>query len=50
MGEIKYFYGKVKFSMRKGKFCYRPWKQLIQIILLNFECLVLTGYSIDKIK
>jgi hypothetical protein len=50
MDEIKYFYKKAKDSTKKGKFYYRPWKQLVQIILLNFKCLVLTGYSLDEIR
>lgn len=36
MEEIKHFYKKAKHSMREGKFYHRPWKQLLQIILLNF--------------
>lgn len=36
MNEIKFFYKKAKMSMRKGKFYYRPWKQLIQIIFLKY--------------
>lgn len=50
MDEIKYFYEKAKNSARKGKFYYRPWKQLVQIILLNFKCLVLTEHPLDGIR
>jgi hypothetical protein len=50
MEEIKYFYKKAKQSMKKGKFYYRPWRQLFQIILLNFKCLVMTGHSLDRIR
>ncbi len=50
MYEIKYFYYKARQSFRKGKFYYRPWKQLVQCVLLNFKCLFLTGHSLDKLK
>ena len=50
MDEIKYFYKKAKDSTRNGNFYYRPWKQLFQITLLNFKCLVLTGRSLDEIR
>ena len=50
MYEIKYFYEKAKKSTRKGKFYYRPCKHLVQIILLNFKCLVFTGRSLDSIR
>jgi hypothetical protein len=47
MRTIQYFWMRAMFSTRKGKFYYRPWKQLIMIILLNTYCLVLTGRSLD---
>jgi hypothetical protein len=50
MNNIKFFYNQAIRSLRKGKFYYRPWKNLAQIIFLNFKCLILTGYSLDKLK
>lgn len=49
MRNIVYFWEKALYSTRKGKFHWRPWKQLFIIIFLNFKCLFLTGYSIDKL-
>ena len=49
MKTINYFLQNALRSARKGKFYPRPWKQLLIIILLNFECLFLTGYPIDKL-
>lgn len=43
MHEIKYFWEKSIYSLQKGKFYYKFWKQLTIIIFLNIKCLILTG-------
>jgi hypothetical protein len=49
MNEIQYFLKKAISSCRKGKFYYRPWKQLLTIILLQIKCRILTGKTLDKL-
>lgn len=50
MKTLSYFFNKAIWSSRKGKFYYRPWKQVLLILWLNIKCLFLTGRTIDEIN
>ena len=49
MNEIQYFFKKAISSCRKGKFYYRPWKQLLTIIILEIKCVILTGKTLNEL-
>ena len=49
MNEIQYFFKKAISSSRKGKYYYRPWKQLLTIIILEIKCVILTGKTLNEI-
>ena len=46
---LSWFWYKAKFSARKGKFYWRPWKLLLLFILLEAESYLLTGRSLDSL-
>lgn len=47
---IRYFWNKAVCSFKKGKFYYRPWRQLFQIIRLEIKCILLTGFTLKEIN
>ena len=47
---IQYFFKKAISSCRKGKFYYRPWKQLLTIIILEIKCAILTGERLNETR
>ena len=49
MGTLNYFWKQAIRSSRKGKFYKRPWINLFKICILQIECLLLTGRTLDEI-
>ena len=46
MNNVQYFFKKVIHSCKRGKFYYRPWKQLLTIIMLEIKCIILTRQTL----
>jgi hypothetical protein len=46
---IIFFYKQAIRSFRKGYFYWRPWKQLLRIIVLEIECVLLTGKTLNEL-
>ena len=49
MNNVQYFFEKAIRSCKRGKFYYRPWKQLLTIVMLEIKCIILTVQILNEI-